>query len=162
MGNKSQQMELIQQMCRSRDLDVGYTFKVSRRLLESYRNALWLHGGFSGIKDSILKAEGKDIVMEWYLRLKDLTKEEMSGINIDSMIFNICRTEWIICAINSVMEKVRAFHRMGELYYDILIGAYFSTEQKTDLELVEDLALERSTYYRRKKEAVILCGVLLW
>ena len=32
----------------------------------------------------------------------------------------------------------------------------------SDQEVLDELNLERSTYYRRKKEAILLCGILLW
>ena len=40
--------------------------------------------------------------------------------------------------------------------------AYFKKDKKSDQEILEKLNLERSTYYRRKKEAILLCGVLIW
>ncbi len=59
-------------------------------------------------------------------------------------------------------EKVKEFYPAGEVYYNILAKAYFDEEDKKDLEVAEELALDRSTYYRRKKEAILLCGMLLW
>lgn len=54
------------------------------------------------------------------------------------------------------------FPEFGKLYYDILQMAYFEKDKKSDQEILEKLNLERSTYYRRTKEAILLCGVLIW
>ena len=54
------------------------------------------------------------------------------------------------------------FYQYGETYYGILTKAYLNEEDKKDLAVAEELQLDRSTYYRRKKEAVLLCGILMW
>lgn len=64
--------------------------------------------------------------------------------------------------IRCVMNRVREFHSVGDIYYEILQRAYFSKEKEADLDIADDLHLERSNYYRKKKEAVLFFGVLLW
>ena len=121
-----------------------------------------MNGVITGEKNSILQNEGKEEVRKWYLGLKDLTKEQLEDTSVDSMIFHICRTDWILRVINVVMERVKIFHITGGLYYEILNKAFFSKDMLSEDEIAEELCLARSTYYRRKREAILLCGVLLW
>ena len=162
MARDSQQMELIRQLCRMRNLNEDDTLTITKKLLEQYRNALWMSGSITGGANSILQCEGKEEVRQWYLHLKDLTQDELDDASIDSMIFHVCRTDWILRVINCVMVRVKDFHSGGDIYYEILDKSYFSKEKETDQEIAEVLHLERSNYYRKKKEAVLFFGVLLW
>ena len=162
MANSSQQLELITQLCKARRLDVEDTFVIAKKLLENFRSAIWMQGGLSDAAKSILMGEGTREVKQWYINLKKLTKEELKDEWINSAIFHIYRTDWILKAVDVVLEKVKEFYPSGEVYYNILAKAYFDEEDKKDLEVAEELALDRSTYYRRKKEAILLCGMLLW
>ncbi|MCR5733366.1 MAG: hypothetical protein K6G22_02055 [Lachnospiraceae bacterium] len=162
MGNCTQALELIRQVCRTRQLDEDDTFRITRKLLENYRSALWIHKGITGTAKTIIGGDGKRQVKQWYLSFKQITKEEQKEAAIDSAIFHVCRTDWIIKAVEMVMEKVNAFRPYGDLYHDILQLAYVVEEKLTDCEIAEKLGIERSTYYRRKKEAIFLSGILLW
>ena len=112
--------------------------------------------------DGINAAKEMLEVRQWYLNLEKLTKEEIRAKSIDSMIFHVCRTDWILRVIKVVMDRVEMFPEFGKLYYVILQMAYFEKDKKSDQEILEKLNLERSTYYLRKKEAILLCGVLIW
>ncbi|MCR5399066.1 MAG: hypothetical protein K6E68_05960 [Lachnospiraceae bacterium] len=74
----------------------------------------------------------------------------------------MCRTSWIIGIIDTVKDRLREYHGWGEVYYEILTRSYFNKDKMTDQEVADELALERSTFYRRKKEAILLCGILMW
>lgn len=162
MASDSQQMEVIRSYCRANNLAEEETFYITKKLLEHYRNALWMTGGITGGANSILQCEGKEEVRQWYLDLERLTKVEMKSKSIDSMIFHVCRTDWVLRVIRCVMERVKEFYSWGDLYYRILDLAYFSKERMTDQEILETLDLERSTFYRRKREAILFFGVMLW
>ena len=162
MASSTQQLELIRQVCKVRRLDEDDTFIITRRLLEYFRSALWLHSGAADVAKVILTTDGKRQVKEWYLALKELTKEEQIVASIDSAIFHICRTAWITEVMDRVLSSVRDFNPFGELYHDILQLAYFDEKNMSDQGVSDELNLERSTYYRRKKEAILLCGILLW
>ncbi len=162
MPSSTQPLELIRQVCRVRRLDEDDTFTITKRLLENYRSALWIHSGASDAARAILTGDGKRQVKEWYMTLKKLTRQDMIAASIDSAIFHICRTAWIMEVVDQVLNSVKEFNPFGELYRDILRLAYFDEKNMTDQEVIDELSLERSTYYRRKKEAILLCGVLLW
>ena len=162
MGNCTQALELIRQVCRARRLDEDDTFMIMKKLLENYRNALWIHKGIAGTAKAILNGEGKRQVKQWYMNFKQITRDDQKEAAVDSAIFHVCRTDWIIKAVDMVMDKVNAFCPYGELYHEILYLAYIVEEKITDNDILEKLDLERSTYYRRKREAIFLAGILLW
>lgn len=159
---ESQSMQAIKRMCVEHHLNITDTYSIMKRLLELYRNAIGYRNSITGGANAILQAEGKEEVRQWYLNLEKLTREEIRAKSIDSMIFHVCRTDWILRVIKVVMDRVKMFPEFGDLYYDILQMAYFNKDKISDQDIMEQLDLERSTYYRRKKEAILLCGVLTW
>ena len=96
----------IWKVCKVRRLDEDDTFMITRRLLEYFRSALWLHSGAADVAKVILIADGKRQVKECYLALKELTKEEQIVASIDSAIFHICRTAWIGKSFDIRLGKV--------------------------------------------------------
>ena len=69
--------------------------------------------------------------------------------------------EVIVNIMTQLAQQIKRFPVYGDTYGQILQGAYMNTEPQTDMELCEALHLERTTYYSRKREAVLLFGYLL-
>ena len=123
---------------------------------------MWLRGGLSDTARAIMEGEKVQEVKQWYINLKELTKEELRDASINSAIFHIYRTNWCMKVVDKVLEKVKEFYQYGETYYDILTKAYLNEEDMKDSAVLQELSLDRSTYYRRKREAILLCGILMW
>ena len=70
--------------------------------------------------------------------------------------------KWMVEIVDSAMIKVREFPLNGDLYSQILSMYYLGRFQYTEAEMMEELCLERSSYYRRKKEAVMVFGLTIW
>lgn len=68
----------------------------------------------------------------------------------------------MIDLIDKAMSKVYDYYNNGRLYHEILSKSYLTAFRYTESELLEILNLERSTFYDRKKEAVMLLGIALW
>jgi len=71
-------------------------------------------------------------------------------------------TQWLVELIDRAMRRVYNYPYNGKLYNEILSKAYVTAFPFTETELLETLSLERSVYYERKREAVMLLGVALW
>ena len=131
----SQQMQSIKFMCKSKGLDEKDTYKLMKKLLELYRNAIGFQNGITGGANSILQNEGKEEVRQWYLNLEKLTKEESKAKSIDSMIFHICRTDWILRVIKVVMNRVKEYPDFGDMYYMIIERTYLTKDKITDQDI---------------------------
>ena len=51
---------------------------------------------------------------------------------------------------------------MGDLYFELLSKFYLSKFKYGETEMLEMLNMERSTYYDRKKEAILVFAWALW
>ena len=60
------------------------------------------------------------------------------------------------------MLKIREYPDKGALYCEIISKAYLNRFKYRESEMLEVLNMERSTYYDRKKEAILLFGLSLW
>jgi len=77
-------------------------------------------------------------------------------------VCNLFENKWMIDLIDKAMRKVYDYYNNGRLYHEILSKSYLTAFRYTESELLEILNLERSTFYDRKKEAVMLLGIALW
>ena len=77
-------------------------------------------------------------------------------------IQSLFQVKWMVEIVDAAMVRVRDFPLDGELYSEILSLFYLSRFQYSETEMLNQLEMERSTYYRRKKEAVTVFGLALW
>ena len=68
----------------------------------------------------------------------------------------------IIDIVNRAMLRLKTYPNKGELYHKILQNTYFSDKKYEEMELLEILDISRSTYFRQRKKAISLFGVILW
>lgn len=64
--------------------------------------------------------------------------------------------------IEQTLEDIRNFQKEGKFYYPILKGLYFEDPPRSDKEIQITLKLSRSHYFRKKKNAIFLFGVIFW
>lgn len=60
--------------------------------------------------------------------------------------------------IDLAIERVRTFYKRGDLYAELLSKNYLTGVVYRVDEIIESLGLERSVYYNRRQEAVLLFG----
>ena len=142
-------------------------YKKGKNLLELYRNVCWrawertedirqttnetLHD-FGYASDDMDRAL---IYLETFMSEND--REEFDG-----KIRNLFETSWFIDIIESAIVKVMDFPVYGGQYYSILEVCYIDKESYSEAEILELLDMERSSFYRKKKEAITVFGFILW
>ncbi|MGE9875590.1 hypothetical protein ACQQ9V_06680 [Hornefia butyriciproducens] len=68
-----------------------------------------------------------------------------------------------VVKINDQKNHGFCFQKDGSKAYAHILSMYYLGKfQYTEAEMMEELNLERSSYYRRKKEAVIVFGLAIW
>ena len=80
----------------------------------------------------------------------------------EERIRSLFETKWIIELVDMAMLKIREYPDKGALYCEIISKAYLNRFKYRESEMLEVLNMERSTYYDRKKEAILLFGLSLW
>lgn len=80
----------------------------------------------------------------------------------ESKLLSIAESKFLVDLVDKALLKLQAYPNFGELYFNILTRQYIYKVKYTDAELIETLSIERTQYYKRKKEAVNLFGIILW
>lgn len=88
--------------------------------------------------------------------------EEQKAIELRERLMNVAENKIMIDAIEKALSHVKAYRYNGEVYFDIINKNYFIKNKCTEDDMLEDLCISRSTYYRKRKEAIHLFGIYLW
>ena len=156
----------IRRMCAINEVEEKDLYEKGKLLLEIYRDVCWSAVmGAADVKESLLNYGDGDTAhadMEAALvYLENLAPEE-GRERFEMQIRNLFETSWMIDIIDAAMVKVREFPCYGDMYYDLLHTYYLNRFVYTESEILTELGMERSTFYRRKKEAIIVFGFAIW
>ena len=88
--------------------------------------------------------------------------EESKSSKLSERLLSVGENKLIIDAIHTALMKLKEYPHKGELYYQIIYKNYFVKYKYTESEMLESLCLARTTYFRRRKEAIQLFGISLW
>jgi hypothetical protein len=64
--------------------------------------------------------------------------------------------------VNDTMVQVQEFPDHGNIYFEILSKCYLSKFKYSGADLLEIFNMERSCFYDRKKEAIMVFGLAMW
>lgn len=72
------------------------------------------------------------------------------------------QTKEMMSLIRQSIIKVKEYPKHGEMYYKILDLKYLNYFQYCEEEILDQINVDRSTYFRKKKEAMYLLGYTLF
>ena len=64
--------------------------------------------------------------------------------------------------IDRALLRLKRYPDRGELYYEILTKQFIHRFNSTEKELLDELNMERSVFYDRKREAIFLLSLCLF
>ncbi len=133
----------------------------TKLLLKLYSKVLWR------MSNSIMEMEA-----ECYLssgsKLFDVINTlidvdpRVDKIRIESRLQSIEDSKSIIELIDRALILLKNYPDDGVRYYEILNKSYLVFVKYSENEILESLNISRSTFFREKKKAVTLLGVILW
>lgn len=155
----------IKRMCAINDVREKELYEKGKLLLEIYRDVCWTtETSADYVREDLMEYEVdycSRSMDEAFVYLENFAPET-SREKLEDKIREHFEVKWMVDIIEAAMVKVRAFPVYGEMYYDILHIYYLGTFDYTESEALEMLKMERSTFYRRKKEAIILFSLSIW
>ena len=150
----------IRKMYEQLNLNQSDIFSKTKLLLGVYRDVVWITLSESARVNEELAYYGEELDSAFvYLELfaPDTEKQEF-----ESRISALFENKWMVDLIDTAKAKIYDCHNNGRLYHEIISKSYLTAFRYTESELLDLLNMERSTFYDRKKEAVMLLGVSLW
>ena len=141
-------------------LDEKETQEKTEILLRIYRKVAWCTGEeFDELNKITYESCMGDTETLSYL-LNFAPDKEMETFRARAI--NAMQTKALLDLINKSIVKLRTYPSNGKTYYSILKVKYMDFFEFDEAEILEQLNMERSTYYRRKKEATMLLGYILF
>lgn len=133
----------------------------AKLLLQIYRDVIW------SIEDRVCEIE------EEYFELgSNRLKDALDFLNdydininkrtLEERVSSIFKSKWLIEMVDKALIKIKKYPNHGEVYFDILYNQYISEFKHSEAEIISKLHCERTTFYKKKKEAINLMGVVLW
>lgn len=142
-------------------VDEERVYHKAKLLLKIYRDVVW------SIEDRV-----SEIEEEYYQFGVNSLKEALdylddydTNINKKALEERICciiKSKCIIELVDKSLVKVKSYPHYGNLYFDILYKQYVAKYKYSEKDIIRDLNCERTTFYKRKKEAINLMGIVLW
>ncbi len=150
----------IHAVCHAQKIDEVQLFERSKLLLLSYRRICWgYHREYEEAYSS--KSHNGDQLIKAldYLQCLEPAKEKY---RFEAQIRLLFDTKWVTALVEQAMLEVKKYPIFGEHYFEILAKSYIDRFKYSESELLEALQIERSCYYDRKKEAIMVFGIALW
>ena len=89
-------------------------------------------------------------------------EDEINKDKVGDHLKSIANTSDLVILVDKALCRLKTYPGQGDLYFNLINRKYIIKYEYTDQELMESLAIERTTYYKRKKEAINLLGTILW
>ena len=162
MRRETSIMTNIKRMYTGLNLEHNTVMHRAKLLLSIYRDVVWMHG--QRVNDCVVEAHdlyGTREIGAALTFLSDFAPMEQRK-DFEARVTKLFETQWLVELIDTAMLRVYNYPRNGKQYSEILSKSYMTFPEWTESELLEALNLERSAFYLRKKEAVMLFGIALW
>lgn len=159
--NNTKALHNIRMMCRMQQMDEKILYNRSKFILSIYRDVCWcIRARAEEIYDDLVGTCGAGLDRA-LVYLETFAPDEARQ-NFEEKIRTLFETKWIVELVDNAMAQIREYPCRGELYCEILSKCYLSRFKYKEAEMLEIMDMERSTYYDRKKEAILLFGLSFW
>lgn len=142
-------------------LDSNAVFHRGKRILKIYRDVVW-----------VLSERAEELQeYAWNIGNQDIETGlcylENFAPDIELHIFEekVCclvQSKMLVNIIDKALLRLKRYPDRGELYYEILTKQFIYRFNSTEKELLDELNIERSVFYDRKREAIHLFSVCLF
>ena len=143
------------------EMDENNLYARAKMLLSIYRRVCWTTiGSADCVAEEMIYYCGSDL--DGALIYLENFAPDREKERFESRIKTLFETRWMIELVESAMTRVKEFPDGGEQYHEILTKCYLTKWKYTESEMLELLNMERSRFYDRKKEAIMVFGIALW
>lgn len=87
---------------------------------------------------------------------------EIDQQEFEARVARLLENKLMVAFIEKSINHLARFPDYGGIYHDIITLQYTAQNPVGESEMLDRLPMERSTFYRRKKEALLLLGVCLF
>ena len=82
--------------------------------------------------------------------------------SLDYILNDILSLEYADDVIEEVFERMSAMNFEVEEYRPLIEYNFLYPDEISDVEIMEEIGMSKTSYYRKKKDAINLFGIVLW
>lgn len=162
MGRKnSETWGTIHSICEAAHIDEKRLYEKSKLLLSKYRKLCWQTQPEANETVADLCVYASNDVDGALIYLETFAPDIERDV-FESKIRSLFDCRWMMDIVENAMIKTKDFPDNGEVYFEIISKCYLTRWKYTEDEMLNILHLERSRFYDRKKEAIMIFGISLW
>lgn len=160
MAKESLVMKALKEDYVSMGLDIENTCKKTEMLLKIYRKVSWsTQESFDDLNEITYASCMSKSEFLCYL-LNFAPDKELDAF--ESRAVSTMQTRVLVELIERAAVKLKEYPNNGGVYFSIIDLKYFDHFRYSESEILEQLNLERSNFYRKRKEAKMLMGYVLF
>lgn len=160
MAKESLVMRTLKEDYVSMGLDIENTCKKTDMLLKIYRKVSWSTKESFDELNEITYASCMSN-SEYLCYLLNFAPDQELDV-FESRAVSTMQTRVLVELIERAAVKLKEYPDNGGVYYSIIDLKYLGYFKYTEGEILEQLNLERSNFYRKRKEAKMLMGYVLF
>ena len=145
------------QKCNSRLTALGFNsdaaFHRSKLILKIYRDVIWVLSERAEELQETAWIMGEQDIESGLCYLENFAPD----IELQAFEEKVCclvQNQMLVNIIDRALLRLKRYPDRGELYYEILTKQFIYRFNSTEKELLEELNIERSVFYDRKREAM--------
>lgn len=161
MSENLRMIERLQALVvKPKKIDEG-TYQRAHLLLKIYKDVIW------GLEESIeeLDRQSRELLGEdlsFAVEILDKFDYRLNKEKLDDMLYDNVELKNMIMLIARAFIKVKNYPHHGEKYFSILEKNFLLKYSYSEDEMLENLDVCKTTYYKYRKEAIKLMGYCLW
>lgn len=162
MGRKNTEAwNTIHSICESQHIDEKRLYDKSKHVLSKYRNICWQtrEDATETVADLCICASSD--VDGALIYLETFAPERERDV-FESKIKHLFDRRRMIDIVDMAMLKTRDFPYGGEKYSEIISKCYLTRWKYSERDMLEILDMDRSRFYDKKKEAIMIFGLSLF
>lgn len=156
---KTKALKEIEQMLKNRNLNDEEVLEIAQKVLKNYRRISWATELRAKDTKEELKELGSDSLYRALVYLTDFARDRERNW-YESRVTSLFESAMLVQMIDDAAIAIKEFPDFGELYFEILKLSYMSRFRYKYTEVCEQLGMARTHFYRRRKEALLLFGLL--
>lgn len=142
-------------------LDRNTVFHRGKLILKIYRDIVWVLSERAEELHEYAWSIGEHDIGTGLCYLENFAPD----INLQDFEERVCclvENRMLVDVIDRALLRLKRYPDRGELYYEILTKQFIYRFNSTEKELLDELNMERSVFYDRKKEAIYLFSISLF
>lgn len=136
-------------------------FQKAKRLLICFKLVLWrISSNIQELDEECSAVMNEDLA--YAVEILDKFDYRMDIGKLEGKLVANQETRLMANLIVTAILKVKEYPALGESYFDVLQKTYLTKDKCKETDILYDLDISRSTYYKYKKDAVKIFGYCLW